>query len=171
VRCWKLLVALACLAGVVGAGVVVLWPRQSQPLLVGVAFALGPVAMIELGSRFFRRHPLTRKQLSAFFLCGAVLFLAGAVWLAGAGHWWGSVLIFVEFSILFWAALGNWFEWPGLGSNLTRTRKREMTAPWRRNLRTPDSCADLRINVSTGGQSTWTTSCGTPSASHRWFPE
>jgi hypothetical protein len=109
----KLLVALAAVAVVIAAGVVVLWPRQSQPLLVGFAFALGLVAMIELGSRFFRRHPLARKQLSAFFLCGAVLFLAGAVWLAGAGHWWASVLIFVEFSILVWAALGNWLEWPG----------------------------------------------------------
>jgi hypothetical protein len=109
----KLLVALAGLAVVLAAGAVVVWPRQSQPLLVGFAIALGLVAMIQLGSRFFLRHPLTRKQLSAFFVCGAVLFLAGAVWLAGARLWWASVLILVEFAVLVWAAVGNWFEWPG----------------------------------------------------------
>jgi predicted PurR-regulated permease PerM len=108
-----LLVALAGLVVVVAAGAVAASPRQSQPSLVGFAIALGLVAMIELGSRFFRRHPLTRKQLSAFFLCGAVLFLVGAVFLAGERVWWATGLLLVEFAVLVWVAVGNWFEWPG----------------------------------------------------------
>jgi hypothetical protein len=84
------------------------------PYLIGAIAALVLIAVLSVGQRFFKRRPLTRKQHSLLFICIAVQFLASAVFLSIAGRpWWASALSFLAFAILVWAALGNWFEWPG----------------------------------------------------------
>ena len=83
------------------------------PCLIGFSAALGLILLVRFMARFFKRRPHTRQQYSVVFAGFAVPFLAGAIFLGCVRLRWASALSFSMFATYVWAALGNWFEWPG----------------------------------------------------------